>query len=434
MAEPLSSPPRGYVEALEFLFARTTGASRLGLERTRALLAALGDPHRSLRALHIAGTNGKGSVAATLEALLRARGLRVGKYTSPHLVDFRERILVNGEPMPGEAVVAFIERALPDIERIGATFFEATTVMALEHLARAGVDVAVIETGLGGRLDATNVVHPLVAGITTIGFDHMEYLGDTLEQIAVEKAGICKPGVPAVIGEPSPPMAAELERLARVAGAEPVLVVGRDLTLRDIVVGGEGTTFTVAHDDGVARELHTPLIGLHQAFNAATALLMLEAAGPALAVSFDDAAKALEGVRLAGRFQRVDGWIFDVAHNPDGMRVVVQTLATVRPSRPLVALLCVLGDKDWRAMIELLGPRVDRLVLTQAPTAPASRAWDPDAAGAFARTAGFVAEVIGDFDEAMRRARVLGATVLVTGSFHTVGDALARLQRSPVAG
>ena len=433
MAERLSETPSGYRQALDFLFARTTGASRLGLERTRALLSELGDPHRALRCLHIAGTNGKGSVAATLDTLLRSRGLRVGRYTSPHLVDFRERILVDGDPIPGEAVVEFIERTLPAIGRTGATFFEATTVMALEYLARAGVEVAVIETGLGGRLDATNVVQPLVAGVTTIGFDHMEHLGGTLEQIAAEKAGIFKRGVPAVIGEPTPAIAGWLERHAREQGASRVLMLGRELVVEDVEIDGAGTRFTARGIDRSPGVLHTPLIGVHQATNAATALLMLEAAGADLRPSLEAAARALDEVRLAGRFQRLDGWILDVAHNPDGVRVVVETLAVVAPPRPIVAMLCVLGDKDWQSMIDVLGPAVDRFVLTQAPTAPESRAWTPEEAGAYARARGLASDVVPDFEDAMQRARSLGETVLVTGSFHTVGDALARLQRSPVA-
>ena len=370
--------------------------------------------------------------------------MRVGKYTSPHLVDFRERIVVDGEPIPGEAVVEFIERAMPAIERTGATFFEATTVLALEHLARAGVDVAVIETGLGGRLDATNVVQPLAAAVTNIAIDHTEYLGETRQSIAVEKAGIFKRGVPAVVGETEPVIAGELVRLARAAGASAVREVSRELSISDVEIGAYGTSFTaqwrsrsgepVGGSNTEPCRLTTPLIGAHQAANAAVALVMLDAAGAELAVSLDEASRALGGVRLAGRFQRTGGWIFDVAHNPDGVRVLGEALAVVAPPRPVVALLCVLGDKDWRAMIDGLAPHVDRLVITQAPTAPASRAWDPAAAGAFATARGIAAEVVMDFDAALARAKSHGGTTLVTGSFHTVGDALARLQPSPVAG
>src|SRR4051812_46163132 len=191
-----------YQQALQYLFARTNGPFKFGLERTVALLRELGDPHRSFPSLHIAGTNGKGSSVATAEALLRAKGLAVGAYTSPHLVDFRERIVVDGQRISAEEVIEFVERWTPTVESLGATFFEATTALAFAHFARRGVDIAVIETGLGGRLDSTNVIDPIAAGVTTIDYDHTEYLGDTLEQIAGEKAGIYKQGRPAIVGEP----------------------------------------------------------------------------------------------------------------------------------------------------------------------------------------------------------------------------------------
>ncbi|HEX3159326.1 MAG TPA: Mur ligase family protein, partial [Gemmatimonadaceae bacterium] len=179
-----------YQHALDFLFRRTTGAIRPRLDRTRALLHALGDPHQRFASVHVAGTNGKGSTVATLDVLLRAQGRRVGRYTSPHLVDFRERIVVNGEVVDAAFVVHWIETWTPTIERIDATFFEATTALAFDWFAHQQVDVAVVETGLGGRLDSTNVLAPLAAGVTNVSVDHVEYLGGTIELIAAEKAGI----------------------------------------------------------------------------------------------------------------------------------------------------------------------------------------------------------------------------------------------------
>src|SRR5207253_2705020 len=189
------------------------------------LLARLGSPHRRLAAIHVAGTNGKGSVVATCEALLRARGFTVGRYTSPHLVDFRERITVNGHPISEKEVLDFLERWIPAAEEMGASFFEVTTALAFDWLARKEVDFAVIETGLGGRLDSTNVLKPRVATVTSIGLDHTDLLGDTLEAIAGEKAGIFKPGAPAVVGESSPEIRDLLERHADKAGALPVTVL-----------------------------------------------------------------------------------------------------------------------------------------------------------------------------------------------------------------
>ncbi len=419
--------------ALHYLFARTTGGFKFGLERTFALLSELGDPHRAYPSIHVAGTNGKGSSVATCEALLRARGLRVAKYTSPHLVDFRERILVDGVPIDGDDVVEFVERYTPLVERLGATFCEASSALAFDWFARSSVDIAVIETGLGGRLDSTNVLDPIVAGVTSIGFDHTEYLGDTLEAIAVEKAGIFKPGRPAVIGERAEPIRAVLEGEARRHDATPIRSVAAEGTILDVGLTDGGTSFTI---DGAlgSRRLWTPLAGRHQASNAAFALTLLDAAGPGYAVPLDEAAASLRQVRLPGRFQYAPPYLFDVAHNPDGASVLAATLAVSTVARPVCALLSVLRDKDWRAMMAALAPVVSHFVLTTAPTSPESRAWSLAEALAYARAQGLSAEAVSDFDLALRVAGSRGATVLVTGSFHTVGDAMARLQVSPFTG
>ena len=419
-----------YKHALDYLFARTNGPFKFGLERTQALLRALGDPHRAFPSLHIAGTNGKGSSVATAEALLRAKGLRVASYTSPHLVDFRERITVDGEPIDAEEVIEFVERWTPTVESLGATFFEATTCLAFAHFARAGVDVAVIETGLGGRLDATNVVDPIAAGVTSIDYDHTEYLGDTLEKIAGEKAGIYKAGRPAVVGETDRALRAVLARDARRAGATPVRVVAEECSIENVNLTAAGTSFTL-DAFGAREQLTTALMGRHQAENTAFALVLLAAAGQPYACPLADAARALPNVRVAGRFQRDGRFIFDVAHNAEGSMVLAETLSLVQPAAPVVALFSVLSDKGWRSMLRSLAPRVSHFIATIAPTAPAGRVWKLDEVKQFADSAALSLETVPDFDEALTRASSLGETTLVTGSFHTVGDAMARLQRSP---
>lgn len=421
-----------YERALAYLYARTTGPYKFGLERTVALLAALGDPHHSFPSLHIAGTNGKGSSVATTEALLRAKGLRVGTYTSPHLVDFRERIAIDGRFISADEVTEFVERWTPLVESLGATFFEATTALAFAHFANAGVHVAVIETGLGGRLDSTNVVDPLAAGVTSIDYDHMEYLGDSLEKIAAEKAGIYKPGRAAVVGEADESLRRVLASSARAVGAAPVRVVAEECTIRNVQVGPHGTSFDLDAVGGT-RTLMTPLVGRHQAENTAFALVLLDAAGMPYATTLDEAAQSLNGVRVLGRFQREGRFIFDVAHNPEGSAVLVETLRAVRPELPVVALLSVLSDKDWRSMLRTLATSVSHFVLTVAPTAPASRVWNMNEVLRFAADEGIDAEAIADFDAALARASSAGNTTLVTGSFHTVGDAMARLQVSPLS-
>lgn len=420
---------RTYGDALDFLYARTTGIWRLGLERVEAFLQSLDNPHRRIRTIHVAGTNGKGSVCATLEAVLRAKGLRTAVYTSPHLVDFRERFLIDGVPVAPERIVEFVDKWTPEVERLGATFFEATTAMAFEFFAEANVDVAVIETGLGGRLDATNVLTPLVAGVATIGIDHVEFLGATLAEIAFEKAGIFKRGVPAVVGDPDPAIRELLASHARTHGAEPIRVIYDEGGPTDVRVGGSGTKFSFG-----GRTFTTPLLGAHQAANSAVAIAMLEALPAGLAPSESELHAGMPHVRLPGRFQRVGKYLFDVAHNPAGAAVLASTLSKIAPPKPIVAVLSVLSDKDWRGIMDALAPAVERFILTNAPTAPPSRAWTIPEPLNYARERGWDADVIRDFDRALVRGASDGATVLITGSFHTVGDAMARLEVSPTGG
>jgi dihydrofolate synthase / folylpolyglutamate synthase len=421
-----------YSEAIEALFARTTGGIKPGLERTEALLAKLGSPQRRLSAIHIAGTNGKGSVVAACEALLRARGLVVGRYTSPHLVDFRERLTVNGKPIFEEEVLEFLKHWIPTAEEMGATFFEVTTALAFDWLAKQEVDIAVIETGLGGRLDSTNVLTPRVATVTSIGLDHTELLGDTLEAIAREKAGIFKAGVPAVIGEPAPPIRELLTTCAREAGAKPVVVLDDDYTISDVQVSASGTSFTLTRGNDV-QHLATPLLGEHQARNTVTAIATVAAIGKEYLPRPAEISAALSRVFLPGRFQRSGQFIFDVAHNPAGARTVAETIRALAPPSPRTALVAVLADKDWRGIIRELAPAVDRFLFTNAPSAPAERRWDPAEAQSFAKAQGLESNLEPDMDAALARGENQSGTLLITGSFHTVGDAMSRLQVSPFA-
>ena len=417
-----------YSEAIQALFARTTGSIKPGLERTEALLAKLGSPQRKLSAIHVAGTNGKGSVVATCEALLRARGLVVGRYTSPHLVDFRERVTVNGQPIFEEEVLEFLERWIPTAEEMGATFFEVTTALAFDWLAKREVDLAVIETGLGGRRDSTNVLTPRVATVTSIGLDHMDLLGDTLEAIAKEKAGIFKAGIPAVIGEPAPAIRELLAKCAKEAVATPVVILEDAYPISDVQVSATGTSFTLN-----GQTMTTPLLGVHQARNTATAIATLAAIGKEYLPPPGEISKALAGVFLPGRFERRGKVIFDVAHNPDGARSVAETIRAINPPSPRTALVAVLSDKDWRGIIRELAPAVDRFLFTNAPSAPAERRWDAAEARTFARAQGFEADLEPDMDAALALGQERSETLLITGSFHTVGDAMSRLQVSPFA-
>jgi dihydrofolate synthase/folylpolyglutamate synthase len=320
----------------------------------------------------------------------------------------------------------FLDRWEPHAEKVGATFFEITTAMAFDYFASHDVDVAIIETGLGGRLDSTNVIHPLVAGITSIGLDHQEFLGSTESSIAREKAGIFKPGIPGVIGPLSTEARIAVYEVAQSKGVNNVIEAARLFPTSDVCVGTDGTTFTIEHR-GEARSIRTGLIGAAQASNTSVALSMLWAAGSPWSVSLEEAARILPGVRLPGRFQQVGKCILDVAHNPDGARSLVETIRGVHPSEPLTAVLGVLADKDWRGIMSAIAESVERIVLVAPPSAPASRAWNPADAQAYAVSKGIDATYQPDFGVAIREACEGNGTTLITGSFHTVGDALVEL-------
>jgi dihydrofolate synthase/folylpolyglutamate synthase len=421
-----------YHEALDRLFARTTGAWKLGLERVSTFFDRVGNPHRAYPVFHLAGTNGKGSTVATLSALLRGAGLRVGKYTSPHLVDFRERIIVDDKAIPRATVTDWLQHWEAESVELGATFFETTTVMALDYFASQDIDVAVVEVGLGGRLDATNVVQPVATAVTQIGYDHMEFLGETLHQIAFEKAGIFKRGVPAVVGAVDPSIRDQLVARAHAVGASPIVAAGTDWQVRDVRVDGGGTSFTLDSGDQQT-QLHTPLIGEFQADNTATALAMLRAAGGRWAEIAVTQTSHLDDVRLPGRFHRSGRYLFDVAHNPDGARALAANVRHMSLPAPVSALVTVLRDKDWKGILRALAEVSDTIVATTAPTAPAARAWHLDEVAEWSASEGVRTILEPDFDAALDLATRSGETVLVTGSFHTVGDAMARLQVDPLA-
>jgi dihydrofolate synthase/folylpolyglutamate synthase len=408
-----------YAEALEFLFPRTT-TIKFGLATTRALLKTLGNPHQVLPSVHIGGTNGKGSVSTLVAAALREAGWRAGLYTSPHLISFRERIQVDGVPISEEAVAMWTSRLLPAILERKATFFEATTALAFADFAARGAEIAVVEVGLGGRLDSTNVVQPLASGVTKIERDHMKYLGDTLELIACEKAGIAKPGVPFVIGETNPVLVGVLRREARRAVSR---AVGR--------TGGRASADVRVLPPDYQWRGPLGLAGPHQRRNAAVAQGILMALPPPYRPTAAQIERAFGLAKVAGRLDQRGQWLFDVAHNPDGMRSLVKAIATTAPRRPLHALVSILGDKEWPDMLVQLDQVIDRGVLTIAPTA-AGRGWDiewlrrwlkdPERPPAHAEWT-----LIPDFQEAIKTVQQGAGTVLVTGSFHTVGDVMQNL-------
>lgn len=407
------------------------------LDRSFRALEALGDPHLACRTVHVGGTNGKGSVTSMVASALIRSGARTGAYTSPHLCSFRERMLVDDRPLSEETILDYAATVMEPVQEFGLTFFEAITVLAMYAFAREGVEVAVMEVGLGGRLDATNVIQPEVTAVTNVAMDHAEYLGDTLAAIAREKAGIMKPGVPFLTAEADPEILGLFRTLAEEVGA-PFRVVDPK-SLRDVTVARDRTTFTTETSRWGALEVRTPLVGWHQAANAALAVGVLEELDDDLRPDPDVLLEGIASVRYHGRdeVRRIDGstWIFDVAHNVAGIQSLVDTLDRLDLPRPHVGLIGVQGDKDWPKMLPELLDRVDGAVLTQPPSVQPERRWDPAAAAAEVG-AGEGIEVEPDFVAAMKRARERAGdgTVVVTGSVHTVGSAMTRLGLDPLEG
>ncbi|MES1208831.1 MAG: Mur ligase family protein, partial [Pseudomonadota bacterium] len=340
---PASASPR-YADLLARLDAAAgTLGVEMGLDRVRRALARLGDPQRRYLSVQIAGTNGKGSTAAMAEAILRRAGLRTGLYTSPHLARFTERIRVSGREIDGDRLAALDLQVQASGERL--TYFEIATVLGFLAFAEAGVDVAVLETGLGGRLDAVTCCEPLATAITSIGLDHTDYLGPTIADIAREKAGILKPAVPCFAGRVSSEAAAVIAARAAEVGA-PLRWLDTDFGAPAARVG---------------------LAGPHQIDNAAIAVALAEAVAAGLGRPLDEStiAGALADVSWPGRLERLadDLWV-DCAHNAQGARALAAALTGIAAGRPVTLLMSVARDKDVDAMLAALAPAGRRLIAT----------------------------------------------------------------------
>jgi dihydrofolate synthase/folylpolyglutamate synthase len=406
--------------ALAYLFGLEQSGIKFGLENISTLLAHLGHPERAFPTVHIAGTNGKGSVTAMVDAALRAAGHRSARYTSPHLMHVRERFAVDGQPADDEALtdaIAKVRGAVVDLRSTGAlevepTFFEATTAVAFELFRRAHADVAVIEVGLGGRLDATNVITPMAAAITSIGFDHERYLGTSLREIAIEKAGIIKPGVPVVVGDLPPEARRAVEEIAEARGAELV----------------------AATEARLPRDLPLALRGRHQEKNAAVAATILgvvDARG--MTVPPGAVVDGLTHVTWPGRldlrrFGAGREALLDAAHNPDGAAALAAYLAEWWPERPPL-VFAAMRDKDARGMFRALLPAVGSLVLTRASN---PRSAEPAALAAQARE---VAPALPLAIEPSRTAALHAAwrqspRIVVAGSIFLLGDVMKEMDGS----
>ncbi|WP_067602066.1 bifunctional folylpolyglutamate synthase/dihydrofolate synthase [Nocardiopsis listeri] len=416
------------------------------LDRVRTVLDLLGDPQRNFRVIHVTGTNGKTSTARMIDALMRGRGLRAGRYTSPHLRTIRERIVVDGEPISQERFVEAYDDIHPYIEMADSmndaplSFFEILTVMAYAVFADAPVDVAVVEVGMGGTWDATNVVDGDVAVVTPIGIDHTDYLPDTLDGIAEEKAGIIKPDSLAVVAQQPLPAAEVLLRHAAEVGA----TVAREglefgVTSREVAVGGQ--QIVVKGLTGTYDNLFLPLFGEYQAGNAAVAIAAVEAFSAAEdAIGLDPmiVAEALAGLEAPGRLEVVrtsPTVIADAAHNPAGMIATVAAVEEAFAFSRLIGVVAIMADKDVEGILDPLEPLLDEIVVTRNSS---PRSLEPE------RLAALAEEIFGEdrvhvaprLDDAIDRAVGLaeaegefgGVGVLVTGSVVTSGDVVHLLR------
>jgi dihydrofolate synthase/folylpolyglutamate synthase len=405
-----------YTDAIEFLYELRWFGAKLGLANTFKLASLAGNPHHGLRFIHVAGTNGKGSTCAMLEAIYRAAGLRVGLYTSPHLVAFGERIQVNRQSISEDDVVRLLTGLRPLFEQFSAvehpTFFEVVTVMALQYFAAQKCDLVIWETGLGGRLDATNIVTPLASVITNIERDHEKWLGDGLASIAAEKAGIIKPGVRVITATDQAEALEVIQETARREKA-PLIHVRPADPLHPILDG-----------------LQLSLRGRHQKVNAALAMATVRALDSVLPVRKQIILDALERVSWPGRLQLINGspgqqFLLDGAHNLAGAQVLAEAIRELFPAARPALMLGILEDKDWAGMCRTLAPLACRIA---AVPVKSERTVPPEQLCEACRGANPSAEVSAfpSLGEAMAWAS--DSFIVVTGSLYLVGEMLERLQ------
>jgi dihydrofolate synthase/folylpolyglutamate synthase len=406
-----------YQSAIEYLYGLRLFGAKLGLENTLKLAALVGHPHERLRIIHVAGTNGKGSTCAMLESIYREAGLRVGLFTSPHLVHFGERIQVNRRLMPEKDVVRLLAALQPLLREFPTeahpTFFEVVLVMALLYFVEHGCDLVIVETGLGGRLDATNIVTPLASVITNVQFDHQRWLGHSISAIAAEKAGIIKPGVPVITGAREPEALAVIQETAR-RNRSPLMLVTPDHT-----------------QHAPLKSLDLPLLGWHQRFNAAVAVAAVQALQRRIPACESALKMGLTTVKWAGRLQQVilsEGrrLLLDGAHNPGGATALRAALAEHFPDQKPALVLGILDDKDWQLMCEILAPIASRVICVPLSS---ERTMAPEILAAACRRANpsVDAQVCNGIAAALP---VLSkeSFVLVSGSLYLIGETMEHLR------
>ncbi len=424
-----------YNQALDYLYSYVDyslkksselAKAHFELGRMRDLMALLGNPQDVYPTIHVAGTKGKGSTSALMASALTAAGYKTGLYTSPHLQDYVERIQIDGQTILHEKLVELIEEMKPAIAKISAlTTFEITTALGFLYFARQKVDAAVIEVGLGGRLDATNVLMPRVSVITSLSYDHMAVLGNTLTLIAGEKAGIIKSGIPVVSSPQRDEALAVLEKVSTERNA-PLMLVGRDIIFEPMEHSLYGQSFSIVDPQSKITNpviLRIPLLGAHQVVNAATAYTALRASG--LSLSEEAVRRGFAEVHWPCRFEivrREPPVVFDSAHNADSARRLRQTLDEYFPDRPVIWVFSILEDKDAVGMLAELRPRLTYVIATQTDH---PRVLEASKIVSLVQSAGLPVEVVRPAPAALTRAMELEGdrdVVLVAGSVAFAGE------------
>jgi len=431
------SPDRAYQKTIDYLYGLQKHGIKLALSNSIALMALMDDPHRKFKSVHVAGTNGKGSTSAFIAAMLQAAGYRVGLYTSPHLVSFCERIRINNELISEAKVVELAARVRDAAQKdtggegtgaLNPTFFEVATAMAFTYFAEEGVDIAVIEVGMGGRLDSTNVVVPLVSVITNIELEHTEFLGTTLVEIAREKAGIIKRGTPVVTGAAQQEVVTIFEQDA-AAQQNAVYRLSRDFAPTRITANDE-QVFDYNGITSSYEKVRLTMLGRHQVDNACLALAAIECLRTA-GVAVDEAAarQGLLHASWAGRLELVErkpDIYLDGAHNPASAQTLAKTVRDMKPAyQRIVLIIGILGDKDYQGIISALLPLADHVVVTKPLY---SRAMDVRALASEIRKLHGSVETAETVEAAISLVRNMASPddlVLITGSLYVVGDARA---------
>jgi dihydrofolate synthase/folylpolyglutamate synthase len=420
-----------YDETLSYLYNLERFGIKLDLSNITAILRRLGNPHEGFPSVHIAGTNGKGSVAAMLHSILCEAGYKVGMYTSPHLVDFRERVRVGQELIEKDSISDFVRKLNDEIDQRGYTFFEVTTAMAFEYLASKKVDLAVVEVGLGGRLDATNMITPLISIITNIGLEHTKHLGDVIPQIANEKAGIVKRGVPTITAVEQPEAFEAIRAVCAQRKSELIRVQdSSNYSISDFSI--YGSIFNFFSNSLECHDLELNLAGEHQVRNAVTALTAVQKlAELGWKVEEESIRRGLRKVNWRARLE-VFGTkplvLLDVAHNPPGMKALIQTLDQFFPEKRIFFVFGVMEDKDHKTMLKEICKKAEFLVLTRPNY---KRAAEPEDLKEMVIKEDIPFEIVPEIKQAylyaLKKTKTYGI-VCITGSHFTVGELLGSLQ------